>query len=150
MAYETTHVTNEKSVDQLNSFLRGELSACETYRQALEKLNDSPFRTELEGCLRSHEMRATELKNQILALGGQAAEGSGIWGAFAKLVEGGAKVFGDKSAIAVLEEGEDHGLKDYQRDLAELDAASRQVVERCLIEQRRTHEILSQIKHSFH
>jgi len=24
------------------------------------------------------------------------------------------------------------------------------VVERCLIEQRRTHEILSQIKHSFH
>ena len=150
MAYETTHQTFEKSIDQLNSFLRGEMSACETYRQALEKLTDSPFRNELTQCLASHEQRVQELKGRVLALGGKPSEGSGPWGAFAKAVEGGAKAFGVKAAIAALEEGEDHGLNDYRRDLEELDPESRQLVTRLLAEQERTHAVLSGIKHSIH
>ena len=34
-----TATLNEKAVDQLNSLLRGELSAIETYEQALRRLN---------------------------------------------------------------------------------------------------------------
>ena len=33
-------VSVDKSVDQLNSLLRGEISAVETYQQAIEKVGD--------------------------------------------------------------------------------------------------------------
>jgi hypothetical protein len=38
------------------------------------------------------------LRSQILRLGGQCDDSSGAWGSFAKLVEGGAKLFGEKAA----------------------------------------------------
>jgi hypothetical protein len=50
-------------------------------------------------------------------------------------------------AIYALEEGEDHGLKDYRGDLDDLDATSRRLVEtRLLPEQIVTHRTMSQLK----
>ena len=46
------------TINQLNSFLRGELSAAETYRLALARLEQSEFRPTLVQCSRSHEERA--------------------------------------------------------------------------------------------
>ena|SRR5438105_575601 len=138
---------SSKTVDTLNEFLRGEISAVETYRQAIEKLSASPNRTQLEECRRSHEQRIGKLKEQVLRLGGEPARGSGPWGAFAKLVEGSAKVVGEGTAIAALEEGEDHGLKQYRGDLSNLDAASRELVQSDLLtEQERTHRAMSTLK----
>lgn len=139
----------DNSVDQLNSFLRGELSAVETYSQAIGKLDKSPHRAALGQCLRSHEERARLIANEVRRLGGEPAESSGVWGGFAKLVQGTAGVFGEKSAIAALEEGEDHGRDDYNRDRDELDPAVRTFVETTLIpEQQRTHDAMSTLKHS--
>jgi demethoxyubiquinone hydroxylase (CLK1/Coq7/Cat5 family) len=146
-----TTTSSEKTIDKLNSFLRGELSAVETYRQAIDKLAGHGQVASLEMCKRSHEERARLLREEIRRRGGQPSEGSGLWGAFAKLVEGGAKLFGDKAAIAALEEGEDHGRDDYARDVQELDAQGRTFAERYLIpEQLRTHQTLSSLKHSLH
>jgi demethoxyubiquinone hydroxylase (CLK1/Coq7/Cat5 family) len=143
--------TQSKSVDVLNSFLRGEISAVETYRQALDKITAGPARMNLQECLRSHEQRVSLLSARIRSIGGEPAEGSGPWGAFAKLVEGGAKAFGEKAAIAALEEGEDHGRNDYQRELDKLDLDSRQLVEhQVLPEQLRTHRALSDLKKALH
>ena len=143
--------TQSKSVDVLNSFLRGEISAVETYRQALDKITGGPVRTNLQECLRSHEERVNLLSQRIRSIGGEPAEGSGAWGAFAKLVEGGAKAFGEKAAISALEEGEDHGRNDYQRDVDKLDLDSRQLVEhQVLPEQLRTHRVLSDMKKALH
>ena len=116
------------SVDALNTLLRGELSAVETYGQVLEKFgSDAP--TELIKCQRSHDARTSKLRNRIAELGGVPASGSGTWGAFAKLFEGGAALFGRKSALAALEEGEDHGLADYREKVKDLDLESRHLVE---------------------
>ena len=136
------------NVDHLNSFLRGEISAVETYRMALDKLDaTNPARAHLESCLQSHAERVVVLRDAIIQLGGNPAEGSGAWGAFAKAVEGGGKIFGDKGAIAALEEGEDHGLADYRRDLDDLDASARRLVEsRLLPQQIQTHRTMSQLK----
>src|SRR5687767_14489953 len=106
--------TNEKICDTLNSFLRGELSAVETYRQAMEKVTDASLRPQLEQNSQSHQDRAAKLRNRIAQLGGKPADSSGTWGGFAKLVEGSAKAFGVKAALAALEEGEDHGLRMYK------------------------------------
>src|SRR4051794_35042598 len=126
-------VDADKTVDALNGLLRGEISAVETYRQAIEKLGASATQLQLEDCRRSHEQRVAKLREQVARLGGEPAKDSGAWGAFAKLVEGGAKTFGEKAAVAALEEGEDHGLKQYRGDLDKLDATSRQLVEADLL-----------------
>jgi uncharacterized protein (TIGR02284 family) len=142
---------NKTDVDQLNSFLRGEISAVETYRQAIERLSDSANVITLRECMRSHEQRVALLTQEIRRIGGQPSTSSGVWGTFAKLVEGGAKLFGEKAAIAALEEGEDHGRDDYRRELDKLGMALRQFVQTQLLsEQERTHRALSALKHSLH
>lgn len=149
MQRNDSSTATDATIAHLNSFLRGEISAVETYRQAIAKLADSPFLPQLRECLRSHEMRVDLLSQHVRRLGGEPSEGSGVWGAFARAIEGGAKLFGDNAAIAALEEGEDHGRNDYQRDLGDLDAESRTFVEaEILPEQEETHSILSSIKAS--
>ncbi len=141
-------MATEQVVDQLNSFLRGELAAVETYRQALSKVRDPEARLELEDCMRSHSERVELLRRDIAARGGAPAHDAGAWGSFTKLITGSAKAFGQKAAIAALEEGEDHGLADYRRDLSELDVeAIRLVTEQLLPAQQETHNTVSALKH---
>jgi hypothetical protein len=141
-----------KSVDALNSLLRGEISAVETYDQALQKLkDDAAVASQLSECRSSHEERVELLRSEIARLGGEPADGSGPWGAFAKLVEGGAKAFGRAAAIAALEEGEDHGLKEYRDELPKLDASMRSSLEpKLMSEQQQTHRAMSTLKKTIH
>jgi hypothetical protein len=139
---------NDRTVEQLNSFLRGELSAVETYRQALGVIQADGLRTTLEQCRSSHAARADLLRKEVMRRGAQPAEGSGAWGTFAKAVEGVAKGLGETAAIAALEAGEDHGRDDYRRDLDKLDVSARTLVEVDILpEQLRTHDAMSALKH---
>lgn len=134
-------------VDQLNSFLRGELSAVETYDQALGKIDDTRLQTSLRDVRESHDRRVDLLRQRIVQLGGEPASSSGIWGGFVKLVEGGAAAFGTSSAIAALEEGEDHGRDDYRADLKELAPETRSFISTSILpEQLRTHQVMSSLK----
>lgn len=140
-----------KDVDTLNSFLRGEISAVETYRQALGHVSDTRLRGALEDCQHDHEHRVEELRERILKLGGEPVKSSGLWGTFAKLVQGGADLLGEKAAIQALEEGEDHGLHDYQRDVEQVHGEARRLVKMELLPaQKRTHERLSRLKRTLH
>jgi hypothetical protein len=142
-------MATKSSVEQLNSFLRGEMSAVETYQMALGKLDHvSRARDELLANLKSHQDRVAKLQDAIIALGGTPAKGSGPWGALAKAVEGAAKALGDKAAISALEEGEDHGLKDYKADFENVDAECRHIIAHQLLpQQQQTHDRLSALKH---
>ncbi len=135
---------NGRAVGHLNALLRGELSAVETFQHVMAKFGtDAPF--ELGDCLRSHQVRVEKLIVRITDLGGQPADSSGLWGSIARLVEGGASLFGRKSALAALEEGEDHGLAQYRElvDELDLDASSRHLLEAELQpEQRKTHDTI--------
>jgi demethoxyubiquinone hydroxylase (CLK1/Coq7/Cat5 family) len=143
--------TNNETINQLNSFLRGELSAVEAYHQAIHKLGTFSHRATLEECSRSHEQRVVLLEYEIRRRGGEPAKSSGSWGAFTKLVEGGAALLGEKAAVAALEEGEDHGRDDYRRDVNDLDQEARRFVEaRVVPEQLRTHGAMSALKKALH
>jgi hypothetical protein len=144
----TANTSNNRNVDQLNSFLRGEISAVETYRIALEKLAvDSPARSRLDACRQSHAQRVAALRAKILTLGGVPAEGSGPWGAMTKAIEASATAFGEKTAVDALEAGEDHGLRDYRGDLTKLGPEARDlVVSQLLPQQENTHHTLSELK----
>lgn len=141
-------MATKSSIDQLNSFLRGEISAVESYRMALDKLDkDSTARTELLANMASHEERVSALRDAIRAAGGEPAAGSGAWGGFVKAVEGTARALGDKVAIAALEEGEDHGLRDYRSDIKDLDPQAQSLLaNRLLPAQQVTHDRMSALK----
>ena len=140
----------KSSVEQLNSFLRGEISAVETYQMALDKVDDiSAVRDELLVNLKSHQDRVMMLQEAIRQCGGEPVTSSGPWGVFAKAVEGGAKIFGTKAAISALEEGEDHGLEDYRDELDDKDLDyewKAMLRDRLLPQQQMTHDRLSALK----
>lgn len=128
-----------KAIDQLNSFLRGEISSVETYRQAIDRITDQRVRNELQNLLRSHQERCDLLRQRVTELGGSPSTSSGAWGTFAKLVEGAGKAFGVGPALSALQQGEEHGLNDYRRDLSDLDVQSQELIRsRVLPEQERT------------
>ena len=138
----------ENDIKQLNSFLRGELSAVETYDQAIQKLaSESAVVSSLRQSRDSHQRRADALRTEIQRLGGKPSDGSGMWGSFAKLVQGTSNALGKKAAVSALEEGEDHGRDDYLRDLDSLSPEVRTFVQSQLVpEQHKTHDMLSQLK----
>ena len=111
----------EDTADALNSLLRGEISAAETYTQALKKVQGHPGAATLETLRKDHVEAATVLRRFVKSQGEKADTSSGAWGAFAKSVEGTAKLFGDKSAVKALKEGEEHGVKSYERVLEKKD-----------------------------
>lgn len=146
----TASTDSNQNIDQLNSFLRGELSAVETYRIALEKLErGSVNRTQLEACMSSHQRRVEKLTSRIQALGGVPADSSGAWGVMTKAIESTAAAMSDQTAIAALESGEDHGLADYRADADKLTADVRSIVTSELLPaQEDTHARMSQLKKS--
>jgi uncharacterized protein (TIGR02284 family) len=133
--------TEEKVQDTLNSLLRGELAATETYQQALAKVGDEPGAAELRRIHAEHREAANTLRQHVRHRGGEPDHGSGAWGAFAKAVEGTAKLFGDGAALKALKEGEEHGIKEYEAALkeAELPAECRSLIGTTLLPQTREH-----------
>jgi uncharacterized protein (TIGR02284 family) len=132
--------------DKLNTMLKGELSALETYRQALEKVQETNVRSTLKECHMCHSGRVDTLVQKIVELGGKPAENSGAWGALAKMLEGGAAAFGDKSAVSMLEEGEDKGLDDYKKLMSDDNFEVKNVAAALLPKQEGTHAKMSALK----
>jgi len=130
----STGEVKEEAVEDLNSMLRGELSAVETYTQAIKKVGDEPEGAELRRIRDAHQEAAAKLRSEVIQLGGTPAQDSGAWGTWAKTVEGTAKLFGDVNALRALREGEEHGLEEYQEALSDRDVAT--VVKTCITEQK--------------
>jgi demethoxyubiquinone hydroxylase (CLK1/Coq7/Cat5 family) len=144
------NVAEYDDIIQLNSFLRGELSAVFTYQQCLEKIEDERVAAQLKVLQASHGHRARSLQLRIKNLGGEPAEDAGMWGGLAMMLEGGATLFGEKAALRILQEGEEHGLSDYRRDVNKLSPLQRSFVQaEILPEQFRTREILASIDHTY-
>jgi uncharacterized protein (TIGR02284 family) len=150
----STSVGNQdagKAVDQLNSLLRGEISAAETYRMAIDKVADDSAAN--AGLLREiqeeHGRAAQGIRSRIREIGGEASDSSGAWGAWAKTVQATMNLFGDASSLKALKEGEEHGLKDFQEALPSVDMSSAQLISNQLIPAQRRHiDLLDQLINS--
>lgn len=107
------------SAEKLNQLLRGELSACETYKQAMEKVSGLDLSKNLE----EHKAAVIELEQQVVKAGGIPSKSSGVWGTWAQVVTGAAKAIGQETALKALKEGEEHGIKEYQEVLNDEDVS---------------------------
>ena len=131
----------KEGISVLNSLLRGELAATETYQQALEKLKEDPSSEVLRHMHTQHREAANVLRQHIHQYGGQPDQGSGAWGTWAKFVAGTAKLFGNTAALKALKEGEEHGIKEYEEALAEdtVPTECKTLIQSRLLPQTRNH-----------
>jgi uncharacterized protein (TIGR02284 family) len=129
------------AVDTLNTLLRGEIAATETYQQALAKVGDDPNAVDLTRTHHEHREAANLLRQYVHHFGGRPDQGSGAWGAFAKAVEGVAKIFGNKAALKALKEGEESGVHSYEAALEDehLPAEVKTQISGALLPQTREH-----------
>ena len=115
----TVAQASKHDVDSLNSLLRGELSAVETYNQAIEKFTGESQASELRSIRTEHTHAVETLQNRIRQYGGEASTGSGTWGTFATTVTGAAKLLGPKTVLSALKQGEEHGVNVYLEALGD-------------------------------
>jgi rubrerythrin len=128
-------MTTDQTTDLCNALLRGEISAIETYDQAIEKISDSPGVEILEDIQSDHEQSVAELREYLVDHASEVSEGSGWWGSFVQALEGAAKVLGTQPALKLLREGEEHGVREYEKALAhpEISAAARVLIQQKLL-----------------
>jgi bacterioferritin (cytochrome b1) len=124
---------SEEFVSELNSILRGEIAAAETYAMAIEKMIEEgrePAHIALMRALRQEHVQAAQsIRGRIAAIGGIADENSGAWGAWAKFAIGTAQIFGDSAVVRTLKDGEAHGLKDLEEAAKSVDTESAAMIE---------------------
>lgn len=138
---------NEKVKAQLKSFYRGEVSAVETYQRALEHSAFVGVADVLRSCQASHQQRVGLLRERLRRIGCEVPESSGPWGTMVSMLEDAAVAISQKMAIGLLEEGEDHGLRDYRDGLDVLGPDERQFVNQYLMPaQLDTHRQMSNLK----
>ncbi len=137
------NTTTTESTSTLNSLLRGEMSALQTYGQVIEKLKDdnAPGSAEFHQLRKDHRDAAEALQRFVAVQGNEPSHDSGPWGAFAKAVTGTAKLFGNTAALKALKEGEEHGVKEYESALEDesLPAAARSLIRDTLLPRQRQH-----------
>ncbi|PZM84076.1 MAG: ferritin [Candidatus Melainabacteria bacterium] len=137
---------NSEAVEDLNALLKGELSAVETYNQALPKVGNKEIASVLSDCLESHKARVGKLTDAIRDFGGTPEADSGIWGSWAKILSGGASVFGDDATVAALEQEEDAHSSDYEWRLVKMHGVHRDLVKNELMpEQQRYRTLLANL-----
>lgn len=110
------------NIELLNKFLKDELSATETYQQALNTLKEEAElgkSDSLTPIYDEHKEAVSSLQSLITRLGGTPAEDSGVWGTWSHIVIGGAKLLGKKATLRALQEGEKNGAEDYEKALLE-------------------------------
>ncbi len=108
---------NTYCLEVFNRLLRGELSAVETYSQAIGKFSYEPGLDPLIQIREDHVKSADSLKSEIMRMGGLPDMDSGAWGKFVQAVQAAANLFGENSAVNSLQSGERHGVNEYQQAL---------------------------------
>jgi Domain of unknown function (DUF2383) len=132
---------NIKTIEKL---LKDELSATETYQQALEnfRVPGGQFvANALTPIFSDHKAAVSSLEAQIVKLGGMPKKGTGAWGSWAKMILEGASLLGKQSAIKVLLEGEKSGEGDYEEALNDtsLSSEARTLIETKLLPAQQSH-----------
>lgn len=150
--HESESHSQGESTRQLNSLLRGEISAEETYRNAIDRMENADASTigMLQEIQEEHGRAADTIRNRIQELGAEPSESSGAWGMWAKMTQGISGLFaGETGSLKALKEGEEHGLKDYQDGLNSLDVSSAELVQNQLIPAQQRHiNLLDQLINS--
>ena len=108
-------MANTADAEYVNSILRGELAAIETYDQVLEKFAGKLQTVELIKIRDEHKEHVSHLTEHVRKGGVEPSTESGTWGTFTNALTGVAKLIGPETALAALKTGEEHGIGQYEK-----------------------------------
>lgn len=128
----------------LNKLLNEELSAVETYKQALDNLDsveNEEAAAELRRIEEDHERVVTELRESLRAHGGVPEATPRLWIGLEAVSEIRREAYDVESMLQALKEGEQRGMKEYEDVLQDKDTdpICRQVVRERLIPRQQNH-----------
>lgn len=118
-----TPITNDSDFIMRNTngaideILRGEISANEAYQQVFEEIKHDPEITRLQQLRADHSEAVKFWKDQVRSEMSYPEETSGVWGTAVDAFVGASKLLGEKTALAALKKGEEHGLNNYRKML---------------------------------
>lgn len=152
MVYSDLELNRKVSkVNQLERALRGEISAVEAYGRAISLFDkDRIAKDKLEQIRFEHEEAVRFWQKHILNEGASVEDSSGAWGTVVDGFISSAKLFGENSTASALMTGEEHGLKEYEDIINDvnIDSDVRFFVKEVLIPRQKRHlNILKTIKH---
>lgn len=126
---------------QIDSLIRGEMSAVQSIDAILDKIENEKERSELSSIREDHVSAVDKLKRFSGSEFREEVQSSGAWGSFSKAFTGGASFFGDKAALNALKVGEEHGRNEYQEALASgsISGEIRSVIESELLPNQEKH-----------
>jgi len=132
------------NIETIEKLLKDELAATETYQQVLDKLRKDAGLGKTESLMPifdDHKEAVSSLQAQILQMGGTPADGSGVWGEWANIIQGGANLLGKTAALMALRAGEKSGEEDYEKSLLDLELPSdvRALIETKLLPAQQAH-----------
>jgi glycogen debranching enzyme len=130
-----------KTIEKL---LKNEISATETYQQALDKFKEEAGLGGSEALMplfEEHKDAVASLEALTTRFEGEPTESSGAWGAWAKIILGTANLLGKEAVLKALLEGEKSGADDYKSALEEVDllADIRALIEEKLLPAQHAH-----------
>ena len=133
----------------LHKILRGEIAAVEAYERALGKLSPTdPDVSTVQRLTREHADAVEVFRAHLQDEGDEPDEGSGMWGAYTRLLEKAGDWMEDDGGLKNLKEGEVHGLAEYRTSLGhdDLPPTLRRAIQTRLIPGQEEHiAVLDQI-----
>ncbi len=125
----------DQTIDTCNALLRDEITAVETYTQAIEKFHSAATDAVLESIRTDHQVNAFELHKLVSDSGAEPSGSSGAWRGFVQALENTASLFGESPALKILQAGEDNGISQYENALANADVseAAKTLIKRTLL-----------------
>jgi hypothetical protein len=128
----------------IEKLLKNEISATETYQQALDKLKEETGLGGSEALMplfEDHKDAVASLEAMNARFEGEPVENSGAWGTWTKMILGAANLLGKETVLKVLLEGEKSGTDDYKTALedTELLADIRTLIETKLLPAQHAH-----------
>ncbi|MEW5917378.1 MAG: DUF2383 domain-containing protein [Gemmatimonadota bacterium] len=137
----TEHVEAAKTVRTLNSLLRGEISAANTYGLAIPQVtaSRSADAERLRSIAREHDATVKHIREVIVQFGGTPDEATTVWPPFVRSVSGPGHVFVEAAALKALKDGEEQGLEAYHSALDNLNAETVTFVRESVIPARMRH-----------
>lgn len=148
--------SNEHAVNVLNDLIKTTLDSVGGYKEAEENADQPQLKSLFAQNLQKREQLASQLQNEVRALGGDPQTNQGILGmAHNKFVDIKNALTGgpnDKSVIDEVERGEDVIKAKYEAAIKDSDLPTelRTVLNEAYTSVKQDHDEISRIKHSMH
>jgi ferritin-like protein len=138
---------NNNDIKELNTALKGEHMAIESFDYYVQDAKDEETRKNLMDMQQQHQFHAIQLSERIQQLGGNPVNSSGVTGIMAEIKNKVTpKKYVDNNMIKSIVQGEELGIQAYGEIMANLkDGANQKLAEEMLIESVRIVEKLNQM-----